>query len=1289
MSAPTPNPPAGSPPPRVRFYRRRRFWAWSGGGVLGLVLLALLAVYWLLQTVAGRDVLLAQVVARLPVGASFTWDKVDGPVAGPLTLYNVDFRYDDIHFHAERAHLEPDLRPLLGRKLLLDRLELTNATLNLAKSDEPFEMPSWPDSLPQIEMPLAIQADVIAIDGFRITQANEPLIDIARVRGGIEIANGEFQARQLVVDSDMGDFTAQGRYIPAKDYDTDVTVTAVLPAPRGRTAATLGLVARGNLAHMEVGVAGRAPKPLRAMLVFDGRTDPTWSASVRSDELDLALLSPALAASAIAPLSLDFTAAGKGGQANLHGKLKQGAQEVELAPSVVSLQNQVLKVSPLVVKGLGGEARLQGTADFSNPDQQTLNFSVIARNLTWVPEPDPNTAGSAPVPVTLQEARFGLAGTLKAWAAIGRAQIEREQKRADLRFDVRGNDQSASIRELVAQTPGGQLQVEGQVAWAPQLDWDAKASLKDFDPGYFLPGWDGRLSGNLASKGRQVPPPASAAAGTAPTLEATVDLPALKGTLRQRNVDAKGKFALQGAQGQGELALAIGSSRVTAKGKVGDRLDIDARFEPLQLSDLLPGADGGLRGQVQVTGPRDAPDIRADLVGNNINWDGYGAQSLSIQGNLPWRGDAGRLSIQGQQVNAGMLLERLAVDAQGSVSNLRLSAQTHNELGAIDLQGSVRQQGEQWRGELSTLRIAPVKGDAWALRSPAAFAVNGGTYTLADTCLAAATGGALCAQANWPREGLVVRGDALPLSLVQPWLPPQSGRRIYLRGELTLDAQIRPRGNAWEGHVEVRSPEGGVRLGENRNTGTGANANRGELARYDQFSVKLDMTPASIKGYLGLGFQGNGFVDAKFQTGWEASAPLNGELYLNMSRLYWLELFSPDIVRPTGLIEGHVSLRGTRGQPSLGGDAQLSNFKGEFPALGLTLDQGKGSFIAQPDGSAKITAQANSGQGTLYVDGGLSWFGDAQPLQLKIHGENVLVSNTSELRIIANPNLDFTLAKAAMELRGTVHVPEADIDLERLDRGTSVSEDVVVLDPADPEESRTSPLDMDLTVSLGDKVKMTGFGLKGALTGKMQVWARPGREMTANGGLEVSGRYKAYGQDLTITRGNLNWNYNAVSDPRINIRAERRIGDVTAGIDVTGRAQQPRADVWSDPAMSQSEALAYLVLGRSLTNASSDQTQQVTAASAALSAGSGLLASQLGAKLGLDDAGVSQSRALGGSVIGFGKYISPKLYVGYGVSMVGSGSVLTLKYLLSRGFDVEVESSTVENRGSLNWRREK
>lgn len=181
---------------------------------------------------------------------------------------------------------------------------------------------------------------------------------------------------------------------------------------------------------------------------------------------------------------------------------------------------------------------------------------------------------------------------------------------------------------------------------------------------------------------------------------------------------------------------------------------------------------------------------------------------------------------------------------------------------------------------------------------------------------------------------------------------------------------------------------------------------------------------------------------------------------------------------------------------------------------------------------------------------------------------------------------------------------------------------------------------MNLRIVLGDKVNMSGFGLKGGLSGQMQIRARPGREMTANGGLDVRGRYKAYGQDLTITRGQLVWNNNIVSDPRVNIRAQRRIADITAGIDVSGRAQSPRAQVWSDPVMSQSEALSYLVLGRKLATASSDENQQVASAAAALSAGGGLIASQLGAKLGLDDAGISQSSTMGGSVLGFGKYLS-------------------------------------------------
>src|SRR5690606_4778642 len=116
----------------------------SGITITALVLVGLFAVYWLLQTVAGREVLLAQVVARLPANSSLTWSEAEGPLAGPLILHDLDFRYEDLHFTAAQAYLDPDIRPLLGRKLRLDALRITDATLDLGPSeDKPFELPNW------------------------------------------------------------------------------------------------------------------------------------------------------------------------------------------------------------------------------------------------------------------------------------------------------------------------------------------------------------------------------------------------------------------------------------------------------------------------------------------------------------------------------------------------------------------------------------------------------------------------------------------------------------------------------------------------------------------------------------------------------------------------------------------------------------------------------------------------------------------------------------------------------------------------------------------------------------------------------------------------------------------------------------------------------------------------------------------------------------------------------------------------------------------------------------------
>ena len=249
----------------LRRQRQRRI-AWrSGIGTLVLAIAVAALLYWLLATIGGRDLLLRQIVARLPAGTVLTWRSAEGPASGPLVLRGVHFsmpRQRDpdcvptpqascamgrIVFDAEAVTLDPALRPLLGRTLRLDALAIEGARLDLPRSDTPFELPTWPDVLPQIAPPLALEADHVRIDRLQVLQEGDPMVAIRSARAGLRAGPGRLQVAHLDVDSDRGRFTAHGDYLPREDYRTDLVATAVLPAPAGRTAPRLGRVAKGAL----------------------------------------------------------------------------------------------------------------------------------------------------------------------------------------------------------------------------------------------------------------------------------------------------------------------------------------------------------------------------------------------------------------------------------------------------------------------------------------------------------------------------------------------------------------------------------------------------------------------------------------------------------------------------------------------------------------------------------------------------------------------------------------------------------------------------------------------------------------------------------------------------------------------------------------------------------------------------------------------------------------------------------------------------------------------------------
>ena len=1247
----------------------------SGLTAAAIVIVLALFAGWLFNTVGGRDVLLARIVARLPADAHLTWKQAEGPAAGPLTLHGVHFDYHGTVFDAAVVTLDPALRPLASGRLQLDALSIAHGTLHIPESTEPFKLPDWPGSLPLIAIPLPVRVDALRVDDLRVDYGAMHVMRVDTLLGGLVAERGLLRMQDLRIDSDRGRFTLHGDYIPREDFRTNLTASAWLAASPDGTRARIGLVLRGDLAHMEVALAGTAPGPLRAHLSLRGRDAPRWTAAFKADAIDGGAFG--LSSPGAEPWAANISATGIAGVSQMQGELRQGDVRYAMLPSTIRIERQQLSFQPLVLAVAGGTARITGLADFGDPKAIKLRVGVVANGLRW--------GGPTPADIIIAGGDIQLAGTSKAWTATGDATLSRDKQSARVHLHLRGDTTHADIHALHAAMPTGTLDADGHVAWSPALAWSLDTRLAGFDPGYFFPGWNGAIRGEAHTDGSR-----RADGG----LDVHADAPALGGTLRSRALKAAAQLTLRTAADakagatraddawEGKLDLALGASHVVASGKVANAVEVTANFSPLQLQDLLPAGRGLLRGTLHVGGMRRAPDIDASLDGNDLAWGTQGAAHVSAHGRLPWHpGKDGQLHVEATGLQVGLPFDALVLDARGAVESLALTAKAHGDAGAIALSGDAAKRGDGWAGRLATLQLDPPRGAPWHLQQPTAFAWNGARGSVERACLASTAGGTLCAGGEWPGRGITVHGSALPLSLAQPWLPERPGQRPWqLHGNIDLDGTVLPgaRG-AWRGEVHATARDGGLALGA-----------RSDVVGYKTAEVYARFDANTISGDASVVFTRGGTLTAKAVTGWGPASTLAGSVEIHTHEIGWLELFSPDIAAPTGRVDGRLALGGTRAQPRLSGDATLSSFGADLPALGVTLRDGALRLDARADGSAAVTGQVRAGDGVLHVDGTLGWAAGVEPLRLHVTGKNVLLSDTRALRAVADPDVVVThKAGEGLAVTGTIGLPSARLHLDVLDGGVSTSRDVRIVDPVPEDRSAPLAVELDLTLVPGKDVRVDGFGLDGQLAGQLRARSRPGSEVAATGQLELEGTYIAYGQKLKITRGRLVWSNSPVGNPLVDIRAERQVGDVTAGVDVRGRAEAPTATIWTNPASSQSEALAYLALGRPLSSASGSEGRQLNAARSALSLGSNLLVGQLGARLGLEDAGIAENRALGGDVVTAGKYLSPRLYVSYGVALLGTGQVLTLKYLLRKGFDIEVESSTVENKASLNLRKER
>lgn len=1311
-------------------------------------MLVLLGV-WLLASESGARFALARTQALLPAG-SFEWRAQRGSLAQGLEFEGLRYAQDGLRVDIERLRVRAVLGQALAARLRVEQLEAEGIRVLLPPEEAESEpAPTFdirlPESLPSLVLPLDIAIESAVLSALRIERARESATDMGSAPGpedapttepvllfeaarvdvsGLQLQGGQLRLGELLLDSPLLQLRAQGEVDSLRDWQSTLKLSgewrAGLEAPQAFEAGIEGAL---RALRLQLRLPDAPDFALEAEL-REGLPRPRWHIDLRAPAAPPALLAlwpPGLA-------DLQLQGAGALDRAELSGGFSVDGRVYLLDAATLRAEASTLHIDALRLQQGDGRAELQGWLQLPPTElparfEARLDFTRFELPLAEAPplRLDGGLSGKgafddADLDLALDLARGELAGAL----------------RGGLR--VRG--EQALLQALELRTDEGRLRADGELDWSDGLRWKIEAELAELDAGLLAPDWPSRLSARLRSAGTE----------SAALREGELRLDALDGELRGRSLRGHiaarwsgappaANAALPVAAGEAELDLRWGESALRGSARLGERLSAQLDLQPLQLDGLAEGLAGALSGRLQLSGTPQAPRLGIDLGAAELAAAGAELAGVRLQGEAGLRPeaplqlqlDSARTRLDGRELGA------LTLQLRGEVGAHALALRQEVDGGGLSLEfsGGWREDEQRWLGRLQQFDWrAPDRrgsGGDWTLAEAVAIELGARRIRVEDFCLegrqrgwgrstaragdAAASDrhaadpssagpigngsrngralGSLCLSAEGSgAEDLRARLqlDQVPLALPMGLLIERAGSsRPRWQGELDGALELSSNASGWRVDGRIGSPQGELRMGQGEGRA---------LLSWSALELAVEGDPAELRLQVGARFGDEGRLQGELralEVGAE-NARVQGQVSLLLDQLGVLELLSEEaVIAPVGRLSAELGIDGPLAAPTLQGGALLSGFGAELPALGIRPSEGRVELRLDGASAADLEFAFRS-EGELRGRGRLDWSDAAeQPLRIEIEGSEVLLSDTAQVRLVASPQLQLEQRGELLRLRGRVQVPRAEVRLDRFEGSQQVSSDVVVLDPAQPERAAAAAqrIDADVRLALGEDVELEGFGLNGRVSGELRVRDRPGRTTNASGSLNVSGRYKAYGQDLDITRGRLSFAQSPLDNPGLDIRAERRIDEVTVGIRVTGTAAVPVLGLWSQPSLDQADVLSYLMLGRPVRAVRSGEGQQLNAAAAALGAGGNYIAERLGARLGFDQASVEDSAALGGSALMLGKYLSPRLYVAYGVALFGDGQVFSIKYLLTEQWDLQIEASQRETRGSVNYRLER
>ncbi|MGP4732780.1 MULTISPECIES: translocation/assembly module TamB domain-containing protein [unclassified Psychrobacter] len=918
------------------------------------------------------------------------------------------------------------------------------------------------------------------------------------------------------------------------------------------------------------------------------------------------------------------------------------------------------------------------------------------------------------------------AGTLQRFAVNFNGILDAEQLPAGkLNIEASGDSQLIRINRFRHVGAAGSIDASGTVDVRQGVAWDINAVMDRFNIGYFLKNTPSLITGTIDTdgrwsdtqqivnikqvnlngmlKGQQL----SAKGSLSAKMRLPKDLASYFKQLQTQDAQAQYKQvnALIDSLNANNLVLRWGDNYVTAN---GNAKQLQTKINITSLDQLSSQLAGKVTGGATLSQPagQALPTIYIDLVGERLALPGFILRQGRVRGKLVNLANSpSQLIVTAEGLDAaGQSFDSVKASFNGTEKSHVVDLNVANkqlDVGAR-LKGGFDRDRLSWSGVIGKGRIKSKYATLNQLQ-PAQLIVNlpynqGGESRDLKVQLAAH-----CWQATDQTGKLCLR-EKLVAS------PDQGEVNVALQNlDTSLFSVFLPEDIDWNGKINGKAVVGWQR-GRPPTINTTLYSDNGKIGLvqdgestsmtlpYKRVSLIALSVPEGIKlrTDINTGRGARGYAEVIVDP-YKDPKPISGALVLNELDLAIFKPFFPGMRVLRGNVTMAGGLGGTLTKPQFYGDVKLSD--GRIAMLDLPVNLSKVNAAAKIRGTqATIDGTFNSGTGEGELSGTVNW---QQKLQAKLSivGEGLVITQPPLLVAEIDPDIDIIVRPGDryVDIKGAISVPSATIrPPEASEDIITQTEDAVVLDRrliGNIDEvlaiSKPWSINADIGVDLGDDINFRGFGAVIPLAGAINVTQNGTGIMRARGVVQVSRRtnINAFGQSLELNYGQVRFNGD-VMKPSLSIEAAKTINGKTVGLRVKGTTESPNIIVFNNAGLTQQQAMNALVTGR-IDNKSATQISeqgfksQVTnnLAAAGLSfglSGTRSLTNQIGQAFGLQSLTVDASGSSEDTNVNVTGYVTPDLYIRYGVGVFNAQNSLSVRYQLTRRIYVEA-SSAAEN----------